>query len=61
LSRALALQALLRASGTFRRRAVRGAGFMAGIAAAFVVVISGTPGAAVLAGRFSAIRAMLLS
>jgi hypothetical protein len=57
LSRTLALQALLRASGTFRRRAVRGAGF----AAAFVVVISDTPGAAVLAGRFPAIRAMLLS
>lgn len=34
-----------RASGTFRRRAVRGVGFMAGFAAAFVVVISGAPGA----------------
>jgi len=32
---------------------------MAGFAAAFVVVISGMPGAAVLAGRFSAIRAVL--
>ena len=60
LSRALALQALLRASGTFRRRAVREAGFMAGFAAAFVVVISGTLGAAALADWFSAIQAMLL-
>jgi len=34
---------------------------MAGFAAAFVVVISGTLGAAALAGRFSAIQAMLLS
>jgi len=34
---------------------------MAGFAAAFVVVICGTPGAAALADWFSAIQAMLLS